>query len=228
MEPPLITMSAVVREFAPVVSAQHDIPFAFFGHSMGALVAFELARNLSLRGANSPVHLVLSGCQAPQYRTPSQQLHKLADQELTNSLANYNGTPAEVLGNPDLMEFMLPAIRADFSIAENYQYKSNRKLDLPISVFAGLDDNNKRTNQVTGWADETTASCEAHWFPGGHFFIKSETNAVLTRLEEVFRADGLLESAPFHEASGYRTDLDNSPPSPNRTDIDPAIARAIN
>ncbi len=181
-EPPIASLSALIRQIAPVITQENDLPFAFFGHSVGALVAFELARYLRLHGLTGPGHLFASGCQAPQYRSPSRQLHQLADPAFIDELRVYNGTPAEVLENSELMELLLATIRADFAVAENYCYRAGPALLAPISVFAGKQDDNKAPGQVDGWKKETARDCRVTWFEGGHFFIDTERHAVLKQL----------------------------------------------
>ncbi len=202
-EPPIASMSTLLRALAPVLAQRDEMPFAFFGHSVGALVAFELTRYLQLHGLNLPRHLFLSGCQAPQFRSPSRQLHLLSDDAFMAVLGQYNGTPPEVLQNTELMQLLLPTIRADFALAEDYRYRPGPLLPVPISVFAGRDDDNKAPGQVEGWAKESAEACQVSWFNGGHFFVNSDRDAVLSRLQvelsatrrSFMQADVLSESA---------------------------------
>jgi medium-chain acyl-[acyl-carrier-protein] hydrolase len=106
----------------------------------------------------------------------------LSDEQFTEVLREYEGTPPEVLESRELMELLLPAIRADFAIAENYRYRHGPLLSMPISVFAGRDDPNKEPGQVDGWQKETSGACQVSWFDGGHFFVNSQRAAVLERL----------------------------------------------
>jgi surfactin synthase thioesterase subunit len=182
-EPPIASMPALLKMMAPAITTQHrSLPFAFFGHSVGALIAFELARYLRLHGVGGPERLFMSGCQAPQYRSPTRKLHELPDAAFLEELRNYNGTPPEVLENRELMELLLPTIRADFALAENYIYRSGPLLQTPISVFAGKDDDNKASGQVDGWKRETADDCRINWFEGGHFFIDTARDAVIRQL----------------------------------------------
>ncbi len=182
-EAPIASMPDLLRALAPVIAAHDDLPFAFFGHSVGALVAFELTRYMHLHGLKLPCRLFVSGCQAPQYRSPSRQLHLLPDAAFTAVLGDYNGTPPEVIQNRELMQLFLPTIRADFSLAEDYRYRRGPLLPMPISVFAGRDDNNKAPGQVDGWTEEGSQPCRVSWFDGGHFFINNARDAVLQQLD---------------------------------------------
>jgi surfactin synthase thioesterase subunit len=181
-EPPIASMPMLLRHLAPAIAQQSPLPFAFFGHSVGALIAFELARYLRLHGIAGPDHLFMSGCHAPQYRSVSRNLHLLPDDALIEKLRDYNGTAPEVLANRELMDLMLPTIRADFALAETYTYRSGPLLQVPISVFAGKQEENKAPGQVDGWSKETAARCHVTWFEGGHFFINSAPDAVVAQL----------------------------------------------
>lgn len=178
-QPPIASMPTLLQALAPVITRQGDLPFAFFGHSVGALIAFELARYLRLHGVSGPAHLFMSGCQAPQYRSPARRLHELPNAALIDELKVYNGTPSEVLESRELMALMLPTIRADFALAENYRYRPGPLLPMPISVFAGKQDDNKAPGQVDGWKKETSNTSHVTWFEGGHFFVNTERDAVL-------------------------------------------------
>jgi surfactin synthase thioesterase subunit len=179
------SMPELLRALAPEFSKFNDLPFVFFGHSVGALIAFELTRYLRLHGMQLPSTLIVSGCQAPRYRSQSRQLHTYDDDAFVDVLRRYAGTPAEVLHSKELMQLLLPAIRADFALAENYRYRYAPSLTSPIHVFAGTEDENKASGQVCGWQEETGSLCEITWFDGGHFFINDSRAAVLKRLDEI-------------------------------------------
>ena len=177
-EAPAASMSILVESITIEILAQPHKEFAFFGHSLGALLAFEVARFLHLRGFPSPQHLFVSGASAPQTRRDVGKLHLLSDQELITALRDYNGTPPSVLEHEELMELLLPMIRADFALAANYVYRPIRLLKMPISVLIGTDDENNKLDYVDAWKRETLAECTFHWFKGDHFFIHPELEAV--------------------------------------------------
>lgn len=183
-EPPIDSLPVLLRALAPEVARFDDLPFSFFGHSVGALVAFELTRYLRLHGMRVPERLIVSGCQAPQFRSQSRDLHTLDNDAFLEVLRRYAGTPPEVLESRELMALLLPTIRADFSLAENYRYRYSPLLPLPISVFAGTTDENKAPGQVDGWQKETARACEVSWFEGGHFFLNEQRDAVMQRINE--------------------------------------------
>lgn len=178
-EAPCTSLSEILNPMADILLAERDLPYAFFGHSLGALVAFELARLCQRRYMAMPVHLFVSGCAAPQCRDPSEDRHKLPDDELLASLNEYNGTPPEILSHAELMKLVLPTVRADFSLAETYQYKPAEPLNLPITVFSGRLDPHVRAEQAQGWQKETRSPIAVRWCEGDHFFINGERNLVL-------------------------------------------------
>ena len=165
------------EELVEVIQRCSDLPFALFGHSLGALLAFEVTRALAAK-QNAPLHLFVSGCGAPKHRQPGRPLHLLDDHKLCLELAQYHGTPAEVLADRELMQLLLPVIRDDFALVHDYHYQAARPMNVPMTVFAGREDNAVPLEWVSPWADETGARCDIHWFNGGHFFIDTERHAV--------------------------------------------------
>ena len=178
-EQPHNSLTGLIEALANVIGCQSKLPFAFFGHSLGGLVAFELARYCKRHYLPMPEHLFVSGCDAPQFRSPSRRLHELEDDALIDVLKNYNGTPPEVLENRELMALVLPAIRADFALVADYQYRPSLPLKIPVTVLAGKLDDHVLSEQIEGWQKETTNTCRIHWFVGDHFFINSNRDAVI-------------------------------------------------
>ncbi len=117
-----------------------DMPYAFFGHSLGALIGFELARALVRESRPGPVHLFVSDHSAPQIQNPDPPIHQLPEPDFIKKLRHLNGTPGEVLQHAELMALLLPVLRADFAINETYVYIPGSLLDCPISAFGGLQD----------------------------------------------------------------------------------------
>ncbi len=180
MEPLYNDMQELVPVIAKVIASQNNMPFAFFGHSLGALLSFEVARYCQLQHLPQPVHLIASGSSAPQNRTRSKNLHLMSNEELIKELGKFNGTPPEVLAHGALMELACPIIRADFSLVENWQYRPMPLLSLPLTVFAGWEDDRVNEDQVNDWKKETTGAFNVKWFEGGHFFINTEAREVQT------------------------------------------------
>ena len=184
-ETPCTELDQFIPTLAEVLAAQPAQPFAFFGHSLGALVAFELARYQAWHGLAQPTQLIVSGCAAPRYRSPPEDLHLLPDGGLLERLRELNGTPPEILGHRELMEVLLPTIRADMAIADLYRYRAGPLLDMPLSVFAGMQDDFDTPDQTRGWREETSSLCDVYWFDGDHFFIQSERARVFALLRDL-------------------------------------------
>lgn len=181
-EPAFTGMAALADAVASAIADDARQPFAFFGHSMGALLAFESARRLQAAGGPQPALLVVSGCAAPRRLAPARGLHRMNDADLTAALADYQGTPPELLAHREMMALLLPMIRADFAAVETYAWTPGAPLAMPIAAFAGRGDADTRTASIEHWADETTGAFETQWFEGGHFFVQSARDEVVRRL----------------------------------------------
>lgn len=184
MEPPQPDLQRLVAELAQALApALAGRPFAFFGHSMGGLLAFALCRHLVRSGSALPARLFISGCQAPAARRPFPRHHELPDPALIEVLRGYRGTPEELLRHAELMELLLPAIRADFQIVADYRHEAAPPLPLPISVLYGTEDSIDDPRCISAWLDETSAGSERVPFEGGHFFLHSAQAAVIHHLQ---------------------------------------------
>ncbi len=172
MEAPFTQMLPLVRAAAEALLPHLDKPFAFFGHSMGALVSFEVARWLRRRSGPEPIHLFVSGCFAPDIPDP-YPLHDLPDSELLEGLRRLNGMPQEALENAELMRLLLPTLRADCTVTETYNYTDEPPLNCPVSAFGGLQDHLVGRTHLEAWRQQTTASFSLRMFPGDHFFLHS-------------------------------------------------------
>jgi len=181
-EPASTSMHELVTQVTAAMAGLPPLPFAYFGHSMGALLAFETARYGVARGLPAPGHLFASGCAAPQSRDPSKSRHTLDDDAFIAHLSTYEGTPPAVLAHRELMELVLPTIRADFSLVDTYTYLPGEPIPTPISVLCGTDDPCIRADQYAAWAQETSLSCTTHRFAGNHFFLHTDTDAVIAHL----------------------------------------------
>lgn len=184
-------LDPLVRQLAHVISSEGDLPFAFFGHSLGALVAFELARFCKLMDMPQPKQIIVSGCEAPSMRIQDEPLHLLDTDRLITELREYNGTPAEILDHEEYMTLALPSIRADFAIAETYEYRSGIRLDQLIHVLAGLDDSIVPPSNVPQWMLETTRPGDIHWFQGDHFFVDTQHERVAMLVKKLLIPDSV-------------------------------------
>lgn len=169
-EPALRTIDAMVdlalREVVP--SSKH---FALFGYSMGALAAFELARRLRAEGRPLPCHLLLAALEAPQ-DCPVAPLAGLPDHEFVQRLRELGTMPAEALEEPELLELLLPVLRADFSAVADYEYVDEPPLSHPITVYGGHHDPLASEVGLRGWARMTSGAFAIRMLPGGHLFLR--------------------------------------------------------
>jgi surfactin synthase thioesterase subunit/glycosyltransferase involved in cell wall biosynthesis len=169
-EAPFERMGPLVEALAHALESYLAQPYAFFGHSMGAAVAFELARALARRGLPGPAALFVSGARAPRCRRGWVPPAAPSDDELLEELRRLEGTPAELLEDPLAMRAMLPALRADAALYRNYVYADGAPLVCPIHAYGGEGDGRLAGGHLEAWAQETTGRFTVRWFPGGHFF----------------------------------------------------------
>jgi len=147
-------------------------PFAFFGHSMGALISFGLTHQLLKREYPLPAHLLLSAYRAPQIPN-HESLHTLPDEQLVSKLIELNGTQRAVLEDPELRQLILPLMRADFSVCETYRHTASEPLAIPITAFGGLQDTRAKRDVVEAWREQTREEFRLHMLPGGHFYFRT-------------------------------------------------------
>jgi medium-chain acyl-[acyl-carrier-protein] hydrolase len=176
---PIARIEALIETAAPVFEAMLDRPYALFGHSMGALIAFEMARAFRQRGWRMPTRLYVSGRRAPHL--PGDDLVDAAapDAQFIDDVRALAGTPPQVLGSAELMNLVLPALRADFQLVGSYRYLPGEALACPITVLGGCDDRESSPGYLEGWAQHTLGPTEVIMYDGGHFFLQTSESAVL-------------------------------------------------
>ncbi|MBI5649974.1 MAG: thioesterase [Chloroflexi bacterium] len=199
-EPPFTQLAPLVRAVASALYDYFDQPFAFFGHSMGALLSFELARYLREHFQISPAHLIVSGHGAPQLPDRNPPIHALPHAEFIAKLREFNGTPSQVLDNPELLEIILPVLRADFAICETYRYEPRAPLACPISAFGGVADAYVSRAELVAWRAQTNATFSARLLPGDHFFINTTRAALLHALAQ--ELEPVLRNHAVNPANG--------------------------
>jgi surfactin synthase thioesterase subunit len=179
-EPPYTRMDALVPALHDGLLPYLDRPYAFFGHSLGALTSFELARALRRSGRPGPVHLFASAHRAPQCPNPHPDMRHLEDGPFVDEIRRrYGGIPQAVLEHPELMALMLPCLRADFTVFETYSYGDDRPLECPISTFGGQADDYVRQDALEAWATQTTGGFSLRMLPGDHFFVQGSRASVV-------------------------------------------------
>lgn len=183
VDEPATAVDAIVAELVDAIAPTLDMPYALFGHSGGALLAFELARALP-----EPTHLFVSAEFPPDAPRPDATLYQLDDAAFADRLLARGGTAPEIAGNAELMELLLPILRADFTWYGTYRYEQGPPLDCPITVFASPDDPLVAPAEVTGWRAHTTGPSQVHDVSGGHFFVRDAAGPVVARIVDALRA----------------------------------------
>jgi medium-chain acyl-[acyl-carrier-protein] hydrolase len=170
-EPPYTDCDQVADVLVRELKPHLEIPYAVFGHSMGALLAFECVRRLQRSGSPAPRWLFVSGRRAPDAAADLEPLHSLPDAEFLDRLNRiYKGIPEELLNNPEILEVFLPTLRADISVVESYRFEGNGPVECPISAFSGESDSSVTWQELLAWKRQTGRQFAAHIFPGGHFY----------------------------------------------------------
>ena len=188
-EPPFTQPAPLIQAIADALAPYMDMPFVFFGHSMGGMISFELSRELRRRGKTLPLHIFTSGRRAPQVPAREEPIHDLPEPEFIIKLRELNGTPEEVLQHAELMKLLVPILRADFSVNETYEYTQEEPFDLGISAFGGLGDVEVTKDDLELWRTQTRGRFRLRMLPGDHFFLHSAkdlmTEAIARDLAEI-------------------------------------------
>jgi len=178
-EPRITQFTTAVEAITEAIRPHLDRPFAFFGHSLGARLAFETARNLRRLNLPMPKHLFVSSCTAPQINKKRQIYHTLANQEFIEAVTKLGGMPDALLQNNELLELVLPILRADFNLYETYQYATEPTLPCPITAFGGIEDSEAMPDDVEQWQRQTKQDFRMRLFPGNHFYLNAHINELL-------------------------------------------------
>ncbi len=181
-EPPIRSMRELVSAVSEAIVPLLDRPFVLFGHSMGAIVAFELVRHLIATSSPAPLDLIVSGHAAPgAFCHRARPLHRLPDKELIETIRQFGGTLQVVLDDRELMEIQVPVIRADFEAYETWMPKVDPAIECPILAVSGEGDASVSTEALEAWQEVTTGRCDCRHLPGAHFYTKAG-QALLFRL----------------------------------------------
>lgn len=187
MEKPFSHMPELVEAMHREMLPHLDKPFAFFGHSNGGLMAFEVARTLRRTGGPMPRHIFVGGRPSPQVELEDEDIHALPHDEFIAALRRYAGTPEEILQNAEIMELIMPLLRADFSLGETYRYEPEAPLDVPITAYGGERDDEVPAWQIEAWREVTASRFVFQMFPGDHFFINGNRAQVLEAMTRELR-----------------------------------------
>jgi surfactin synthase thioesterase subunit len=190
-EQPLDDMDALADGICAVLGGEPELPVTFFGHSLGAIVGFEVVRRLEAAG-QAPVRLYASGRRAPSAFRDNEKVHLRDDAGILAEVRRLNGTASSVLGNDELMRAVLPALRADYRIAETYQCAPSDTVRCPVTVLTGDNDPKTTLDEANEWAQHTTAEFDLRVFTGGHFFLTQHVDAINQLLLSHFQAERAL------------------------------------
>lgn len=191
-EPPFTRITDLVEAISDAILPLLDKPFAFFGHSLGAKISFELARYLQRTYGLTASHLFVSACSAPHLPTTEKGLHELPEPKLMEKLHSLNGTSSKVLNSPRLMRMALPAVRADFEIYDTYRYMPGPLFNCPITVLGGTRDPVVAPEHLVAWRNHAMADFNLRFYPGDHFFIHSAQSVVVQTVAQAL--EPILES----------------------------------
>jgi medium-chain acyl-[acyl-carrier-protein] hydrolase len=195
-EPPFARLGPLVESVGQRLASELCGDVALFGHSMGALIAFELARWLRAHAGRTPHALLVAARPAPHVDLRPSRLHELPDEDLLRTIDGYNGSPRAVLGNSKVMQRLLPTLRADFAVVETYRYRHEPRLQCPVTAFAGHHDTHASIASIARWADQTIGPFTLHTLPGDHFFTRTHAAPLGALIGETLAA-GLARVQPY-------------------------------
>lgn len=183
-ETPFDQLDQLVQVLAVALYPYLDRTFAFYGHSMGALISYEVARHLQRTQAPLPQHLFVGARQAPHLPWAEPPLHQLPTVDFLRAVRQrYGGIPAEVWEDAELMALVHPQLRADFTLLETYLHHADEALACPITVIGGSKDQTVAQPALAAWCEHTQASCQIYQLPGDHFFLNQATPALLQLIQ---------------------------------------------
>ena len=183
-EKPFTRMQPLAQTLAEIIDYESRkpgaLPFVLFGHSLGAVLSYEVTRALSPTALGKMKRLIVSGRYSPPEPPRNPPVHHLTDKELVDQMVErYNGIPQAVLDVPELLDLILPPLRADMEMIETYTYAPGPKLKVPMAALGGREDLGVPQESLDKWGELTDGEFETHMFDGGHFFIQSHLPQVL-------------------------------------------------
>ncbi len=194
-EPFYDTVAQAAEDISTMILAQLEPgePYAIYGHSMGALLAYETYFALKARGAHEPEHMFFSGRKAPHDEMEKSEYYKLPEEEFLKVVFHYGGNTREIMGNRELLDLFVPILRADFKIAELYEYREHpNKIQCECTVVNGRSDPSISKSRVVLWSELIEGYCQYRWISGEHFFISENVEATAKLINEVLAWTGVL------------------------------------
>ena len=184
-DPLQFDISSFIEELSEDLPDYLDRPYAIYGHCLGAIVGFELIRYWQEEGLQLPEHLFVSSRFAPQLIDLNTSFYQLPDDEFIQLVQQrYNALPHEILEEPEMLAVVLPILKADFTMEETYQYVPAPPLNCPITALGGAQDTIVSQTSLEAWQQQTNQAFHWQQFPGGYFYIDSQLNNVLTKIEQ--------------------------------------------
>ncbi len=196
-ETPLPSIHAMVAVLRPAIEAMTDLPYAIFGHSMGALVAFEMVAALEASGVRKPSRLFVSARRSPEEPDPKPPVHALPEAQFLDELqARYGAIPDAVRSEPELLELLLPVLRADIRAVETYVPTPGARVRCPVHVYGGVDDTHPFPTQLPRWDRVATSPITVRLFPGDHFYLNAQRDALLGDITSHWQASSIGAARP--------------------------------
>ncbi|MFN9086503.1 MAG: thioesterase II family protein [Gemmatimonadaceae bacterium] len=188
-ELPLTSLGEMVSALLVNGRSVFEPPFVLFGHSVGAIIAFEMARALEQAGASGPAHLFVSGRMAPSLTHSTPRRVEDTDASLIAQLRDYGGTDPGALDNPELLELVLPALRADMRAERQYMHETGALTQTAVTAFGGTCDPFVSEQEIAAWSAVTSGPFAYQMFEGGHFFLRAHAAAMIERMRASVAAD---------------------------------------
>jgi medium-chain acyl-[acyl-carrier-protein] hydrolase len=172
-ENPMMSHKDLINQIVEAIKDWIERPYAIFGHSMGALIGYEVIRAIRSAGFLQPCLLVSSARRSPHLPQALPLIHGLPDKEFIEEVKGFNGTPKEIIESQELLELIMPILRADFTLCETYIYNSGPPLSCSIKAYGGLQDHTVSREELEAWRQHTVRAFTMRMFPGDHFYIQS-------------------------------------------------------
>ncbi|WP_315832773.1 thioesterase II family protein [Bradyrhizobium prioriisuperbiae] len=193
----VVEFESHVDEIVTDLTSDDPVPFAFFGHSMGALLAFEVARRLRNLGQPGPLRLFVSAHRAPHLPDREADLYQASDAVLVEQLRTWSGTPERILSDASMQRIILPILRADLATSASYRFQPGPPLECPIIAFGAWSDPEASQEELAAWSEQTSARFQLEMFSGAHFFIRDREDEFMPKFRDelsLFASEVLMQS----------------------------------
>jgi medium-chain acyl-[acyl-carrier-protein] hydrolase len=188
-EEPCRRMTQLAVSLADAIAPLTDIPYAVFGHSLGASAGFEVIRELRRRGAPLPLHFFASARPAPHLPQKYGAIHHLPQAAFFSALEERYGMADDALRDPELAALLYPSLKADFEILATWDYQPGEPIQVPLTALGALQDKHAERHELEAWREHTTGPFSIHMFPGGHFYWLTDPTPLLSRMRGALRGD---------------------------------------